>query len=133
MSLLVVRESGGTGLSLDGLVDGRLATLDLFLEDCPHVIPLLFDFFLLLGVLHLHDEPLVLFEVNAVKGHERGDPNGETGSELSVLEVVLENRITRVLHQVQVLEVWARCGDLVESLGLVSQLVVGNRNDLERW
>ena len=107
MSLLVVRESGGTGLSLDGLVDGRLATLDLFLEDCPHVIPLLFDFFLLLGVLHLHDEPLVLFEVNAVKSHERGDPNGETGSELSVLEVVLENRITRVLHQVQVLDVRA--------------------------
>ena len=100
MRLLVIRESGGTGLSLDGLVDGGLAALDLLLGDCPHVITLLLDFFLLLSVLHLHDEALVLFEVNAVKRHEGGDPNGESGSELSVLEVVLEDRIARVLHQV---------------------------------
>ena len=126
MCLLVIRESGGTGLRLDSLVNGRFAALDLLLADSSHVITLLLHLLLLLGVLHLHDEALVLFEVNAVQSHERWDPNGESGSELSVLEVVLEDGVARVLHQVQVLQVWARCGDLVESLGLVSQLIVRN-------
>ena len=114
MRLLVVRESRGTGLSFDSLINDRLATFRIgLLVDHLHFVTLDLHFLLLFCMLHFHDQPLVLLEVNTIESDQGRDPNAEPGPELPVLQIVLEHGVARVLHQVQVLQIWARSCDLV--------------------
>ena len=62
------------------------------------------DLLFLLGLPHLSDESLVILKVSTVKCLETWNPNGESCSELGVLELVREHRVAWVLHQVEVLE-----------------------------
>lgn len=70
------------------------------------LLSLSFDHLCLLCMLHLHDERGVFLKVNTIESHKGWNPNGKSCSELSVGKVILEDRVARIFHQVDMFEIW---------------------------
>jgi hypothetical protein len=83
------------------------------------LLSLSFDHLCLLCVLHLHDERGVFLEVNTIESHEGWNPNGKPCSELSIGQVILEDRVAGIFHQIDMFEIWASCSDFMQSLILI--------------
>ena len=81
---------------------------------------------LLLKRFHFTNHRLVLSEVSAIQRLELREPDGEASSEDTVVRSIGENRIARVLHQVEVLNIGALFRELLKGCHLIAEHVVAD-------